>query len=469
MSRPYLLYHSQLLLRLGVFSAAGFAAGVVLLSANAAEAATLALSPSTGFHTVGTTFSVDVLLNTEDIGVDGVDIRYLNYDPLLLEVIDEDSGTAGVQITAGSLMPNTLANTVDTANGRISLSQVATGGTTFTNSTGQTLATVRFRVLGIGTSTVAFTFTPGSTADTNVAFAGTEVLTAVTNGTFSLVASAPVTIFSDNFETTLAWTQTGDVAWYTGSPKNGTHAARLRTTGSIERPVSLTGYQNITVSFSMGANSLDNSNENLQALYFDGLAWQVLAQIVNGSVHENNSLNAYALTLPAKVNNLATFALRFKLNGSSTNDSGYVDDVVLRGMPFVAQGSIHATSGIAMGDRVSATANLNVRSGPSLTTAKVATQPMGTAGTFIAGPVVADGYTWWQVDYDPAAGGVGDGWSIEPYLAKLYPVLLEVGMNESDEGEDQGVLDKLLAEIMNLQAQVSSVASQLAGLAVSEQ
>ena len=36
-------------------------------------------------------------------------------------------------------------------------------------------------------------------------------------------------------------------------------------------------------------------------------------------------------------------------------------------------------------------------------------------GTVIGGPTVADGYTWWNINYDTGA----DGWSVEDYLDKV--------------------------------------------------
>lgn len=36
-------------------------------------------------------------------------------------------------------------------------------------------------------------------------------------------------------------------------------------------------------------------------------------------------------------------------------------------------------------------------------------------GTIVSGGQSADGYYWWNVNYDPPAGGL-DGWSVEDYL-----------------------------------------------------
>jgi PKD repeat protein len=138
-------------------------------------------------------------------------------------------------------------------------------------------------------------------------------------------------IFSDGFETGLNWTRAGDVTWYTGTPKNGAYSVRLRTTGSIQKTISTAGYRFISVVFRLGANSLDNTNENLQALWYDGSAWIMLEQINDKDPAENNQLNPFEFQLPRAADDNPNLALRFKLSGSGANDYGYLDDVVIRG------------------------------------------------------------------------------------------------------------------------------------------
>jgi len=67
-----------------------------------------------------------------------------------------------------------------------------------------------------------------------------------------------------------------------------------------------------------------------------------------------------------------------------------------------------------MGDIVVTTANLNVRSGPGLGYSVIKTEPSGTTGKVVGGPVDADGYTWWKIQY---SDGV-TGWSAENWLEK---------------------------------------------------
>ncbi|MDQ5922811.1 MAG: Beta helix protein, partial [Patescibacteria group bacterium] len=66
-----------------------------------------------------------------------------------------------------------------------------------------------------------------------------------------------------------------------------------------------------------------------------------------------------------------------------------------------------------VGQRVQVNAtSLNVRGTASATGTLLGTQTSGALGTVTAGPTSADGYVWWNVNYD---SGV-DGWSAENYL-----------------------------------------------------
>lgn len=150
-----------------------------------AHAATLAVSPATQTATVGSTLTVNIVVDTAGQSAYGVDVNSLHYDPTALQVQDADAVTAGVQISAGTLMPNTTYNTVDTTNGLIKFSQVS--NITGTNFTGVgTLATINFTVLKAGSTTLTFDYTAGSTTDCNVAGLYTDLLSGVTNGSYTL-------------------------------------------------------------------------------------------------------------------------------------------------------------------------------------------------------------------------------------------------------------------------------------------
>lgn len=96
--------------------------------------------------------------------------------------------------------------------------------------------------------------------------------------------------------------------------------------------------------------------------------------------------------------------------------------------PFFASAQIATASSItpntlAIGNRVKTTANLNVRSKPTTgpTGKKLCTQPTGALGTIVGGPQRANGYTWWNVNYNTSCSG----WSVQTYLA-LVPTGVSV-------------------------------------------
>lgn len=149
------------------------------------EGATLELVPGSGTFKIGEIFEIKIILDTKGERADGVDIHYLNFDPNLLEVQDQDSPKSGVQIEPGSLFPNTMINKVDNFSGKIEFSQISSPGNTFQGK--GTLAKIKFKVLDSGTGSVYFDFTPDSTIDCNVPAQGREILNSVINGEYTLV------------------------------------------------------------------------------------------------------------------------------------------------------------------------------------------------------------------------------------------------------------------------------------------
>jgi hypothetical protein len=166
----------------------------IALSVNAQPepTATLSLNPDNGTFTVGEIFDVDILLNTGGYEIDGVDIRFLNYDPSILEVQDADPTMVGVQITPGTLMPRTQLNKVNPVAGTIDFGQITSGGSKFIGS--GVLARVTFKVIGVGTTDLVFDFTLGNTRDTNVAGMGIDLLASATGAQFTSTATTQVII-----------------------------------------------------------------------------------------------------------------------------------------------------------------------------------------------------------------------------------------------------------------------------------
>jgi hypothetical protein len=75
-----------------------------------------------------------------------------------------------------------------------------------------------------------------------------------------------------------------------------------------------------------------------------------------------------------------------------------------------------ASTTFQLNDRVQVVnGNLNVRSTPSTAGALLGSQPVGGLGTVIGGPTAANGFNWWNINYDSAP----DGWSVEDNLQKV--------------------------------------------------
>ncbi len=150
-----------------------------------ASGPSLSLSPASFTATAGSAVTMDILLDTAGESVDGADVYSLRFDPKVLQVEDDDSVKSGVQITPGVLLPNTILNKVDNAQGTVQFSQLAAGGTTFTGT--GTLATIHFNAIAAGTSAVKIDFSQGMTNDSNVAGLGTDLLASVINSSISVV------------------------------------------------------------------------------------------------------------------------------------------------------------------------------------------------------------------------------------------------------------------------------------------
>lgn len=225
------------------------AIGIIFLSFvwEAAEAATLSLSPSSGSFKKGETFSVSIILNTSGVATQGTAIRYLNYNPALLRIKDDDSGKTGVQIASGNLYAKTQANLVDSSAGKIEFTQITAAGESYIGS--GTLSTVNFEVLKGGTANVNFNFTLGNTGDTNVASNGSDVLSSVVNGSYTLI--------DDNIP------PTGSISINSGAVYAASRTLTLTLSASDASGVSQMSFSNDNVSYSTAETYTSNKTWGL--------------------------------------------------------------------------------------------------------------------------------------------------------------------------------------------------------------
>ncbi len=146
--------------------------------------AALTLDPKEKSVKVGDSFAVNIMLDTDNKPVDGVDVYSLHYDPTILSVVDDSTSKAGVQITAGTLMSMNIINSVDAKTGTIKFSEAQAPGSSFTGK--GILATIHFKAQARGSSYLKFDFTLGSTTDTNVAHVGRDQLANVVDAIYTV-------------------------------------------------------------------------------------------------------------------------------------------------------------------------------------------------------------------------------------------------------------------------------------------
>jgi hypothetical protein len=215
-------------------------------------------------------------------------------------------------ITASAGVGGTITPT-----GPVSVNYGSTPTFTITKNTSYHIADVLVDGSSVGAG-ASYTF-PAVTADRTI------------NASFAV--NAPVSIYSDNFDPAFSgWNSLGNVTWYTNIPHNGVASIQLSDTGQMNRTISTAGYSGITVSFTMGADSIEGGEYVAAEWSPDGMTWNVLKQIDNGAPEENNALNPFTYTLPVSADHKTNFMLRFRIAGSST-DYGYVDDVQVTGVP----------------------------------------------------------------------------------------------------------------------------------------
>lgn len=130
-----------------------------------------------------------------------------------------------------------------------------------------------------------------------------------------------------------------------GQSQIGTHAVRIPRNSSIQRTVSTVGWQDIKVSFWLGAR-LRRSGASFQALWFDGVTWELLKGFYTGNPEADGQLHYCEYSLPPTAANNSKFALRFRLSSRSHHDAGYVDDVAVNAdSPFMYTLTLAGASG----------------------------------------------------------------------------------------------------------------------------
>lgn len=148
----------------------------LVTKAQALAGASFSLSPATGVCIPGGTFDLDIIIKSDE-PVGGA-TAIIHYDPSILE---------GVSLTPGEFFPTHLIKRIDSSTGIIRLDR-GTDVENPNNLSGETVfGTIKFKVLRVGSATLSFDFTKGSTKDSNIAHAETfrDILTSVTGGSYT--------------------------------------------------------------------------------------------------------------------------------------------------------------------------------------------------------------------------------------------------------------------------------------------
>lgn len=146
-----------------------------------AHAAKMALSPGSAELKAGCLNVVNIIVNTEGSDSMAAD-AFLKYNPNEIEIVDQMPDIPGTQLRIGSVYESYPGNIV--SNGIIRLTAFNRAG--FFNGRG-VLASIAFRSKpDVSQATISFSFSPGSSTDSNVANPNaTDILNGVYGGTYS--------------------------------------------------------------------------------------------------------------------------------------------------------------------------------------------------------------------------------------------------------------------------------------------
>ncbi|HEX5132769.1 MAG TPA: S8 family serine peptidase [Candidatus Krumholzibacteria bacterium] len=205
--------------------------------------------------------------------------------------------------------------------------------------------------------TAAGTYTVTLTA-TNPCGSDPEVKTAYVNVTSG--GGGWTTITYDNFESGMGtYTDGGaDMVRYTGGTyawegsaaadvqdNSGTSSSFYTTTGR-----NVTAYQTQEIEFYFVSLSME-TNENFYVEYYNGSAWQIVANYIAGSGFSNNTWYIATVSIPRASYTFPTNAkIRFRCDASNNSDDVYIDAITWRGNTAVA-GPVEGTPLVASGRR----------------------------------------------------------------------------------------------------------------------
>ncbi len=177
---PKSLPRSSVLILLGFISLVSLYIPRSIISAE--NTPSLSFSESIKNTSISEEFSVNIIINTGGQNAFGVGAKIV-YDPNIIEV---------VSIKTGTIFGDYPAASFDNESGTISISGIASSSKSAFNGIGQ-VATITFRAVSEGETTVNFIYIPGNTRDSNIAVShgSGDILSLVENLSVTIQPSSP--------------------------------------------------------------------------------------------------------------------------------------------------------------------------------------------------------------------------------------------------------------------------------------
>jgi hypothetical protein len=338
----------------------------------------------------------------------------------------------GVQQSGGGTTPapgvTLTANPRSLAAGQSSTLTWSSTNATSCFGTGFTASATAGSVTVTPSVTTTYSISCTGTGGTGSASAGVTVTSIIINNNTGVLANTsfetPALGANFSYNTTGAtWTfspysgiEGNGSVWGAPAAPDGVQSAFIQNqsgnNGSISQSFSISSGGSYSVSFKAALRGYQiGSSAETFSVSLDGA--------ILGTYSPANTTSFTSYTAPSVTLASGSHTLTFTGNGpnTTTDSTVFIDAVALNMLgatPPPPPPPIPApTPSFGLGARVKTTANLNIRAKPNAKSGKIlCTQPAGSLGTIKGGPSSAQGYIWWNINFDTSC----DGYAVQTYL-----------------------------------------------------